>query len=151
MKSTKHYGIMTVNHGLSKANFEAFNVIFVDDLEKIVGVFSKDNREEFESSENIVIGLSVTSPVMNMFSIIFGYSQPIVPSTSFARFVLMMFMIFCLIMRSIYQGSLYKFLQADGTNQQIKSFDDLITRHYKFYIGKSYTQLIEQQRNIQDV
>lgn len=41
MKSTKHYGIMTVNHGLSKANFEAFNVIFVDDLEKMLSCFQK--------------------------------------------------------------------------------------------------------------
>lgn len=90
----------------------------------------------------IVIGTS--SPISNLFLILLGYSQPSTPKTNFARFILMLFIIFSLVMRSIYQGSLYNFLQSERSDIEIKSFDEMVTKNFKFMIGKSNMQLIEQ-------
>ena len=116
----------------------------------IFGVFVIFLVVQHNKMKEIVIGSDETSPVMNMLSVILGYSQSKIPSNSFGRFILMMFMIFCLVMRSIYQGSLYKFLQSDGSHLQVKSFDEMIAKNFKFYIGKSFVQLIEQQTNIKN-
>lgn len=90
----------------------------------------------------IVIGTS--SPISNLFLVLLGYSQPTLPRTNFARFILMMFIIFSLVMRSIYQGSLYNFLQSDRGEIEVKSFNEMVEKKFKFLIGKSNMQLIEQ-------
>lgn len=92
--------------------------------------------------KTIVIGTK--SPISNLFMVLLGYSQPSLPRTNFARFILMMFIIFSLVMRSIYQGSLYNFLQSEHGDIEVKSFDEMVEKNFKFQIGKSNMQLIEQ-------
>jgi hypothetical protein len=53
---------------------------------------------------SIVYGDRVNSPTMNVLVAFFGQSQTILPSRSFARFILMLFILFCLIIRTGYQG-----------------------------------------------
>lgn len=54
--------------------------------------------------QNIVFGKRVTSPAFNVLVAFFGQSQSILPSHNFARYILMLFIIFCLIIRTGYQG-----------------------------------------------
>lgn len=54
--------------------------------------------------QNFVFGLSVKTPTFNMIKTFFGQSQNIEPRGTFARYLLMMFILFCLIIRTGYQG-----------------------------------------------
>lgn len=60
----------------------------------------------------------------------------------------MQMIIFFLVMRSAYQGSLYRFLQTDKVNPAVKSLDEMIEKDFKFYIESSFYDLIEQQANL---
>lgn len=79
-----------------------------------------------KSAKNFVFGTDVKQPIANMFVIILGGSQPKLPKRNFARFLLMMFVIFCLVQRSIYQGSLFIFLQSERREKEIQSFEEMV-------------------------
>lgn len=55
---------------------------------------------------------NINAPFMEMTAILFGGSQHILPQRNFSRLHLMSFAIICFVFRSIYTGSLYKFLQV---------------------------------------
>lgn len=96
-------------------------------------------------ARDVAFGSETKSPIMDLFFVNFGLSQPILPSKSTPRFILMQMIIFFLVMRSAYQGSLYRFLQTDKVNPAVKSLDDMIEKDFKFYIESSFYDLIEQQ------
>jgi hypothetical protein len=54
--------------------------------------------------QNVVFGLNVKSPIFNVIRGIFGAPQTLLPRNSFARFILINFVIFCFIFRTAYQG-----------------------------------------------
>lgn len=91
--------------------------------------------------KNIVFGSKAHYPFTNMILITLGMSQRKEPRGRFARTVFILFLMFCLVIRSVYQGSLYRFLQSDGPGREIKSFDDLIKKDFKFYIGTGFKEM----------
>jgi hypothetical protein len=54
--------------------------------------------------QQIVYGNRVKSPALNILIAFFGQSQNILPTRSFSRVLLMIFILFCLIIRTAYQG-----------------------------------------------
>lgn len=91
-----------------------------------------------------ILGSGTTTPLTNMLIVILGSSQAIVPSNSCARLLLMAFIIFCMIVRTVFQGSLFKFLQSDGNRRQISSVDEMLKENFNFHIGKSYENMIDK-------
>jgi hypothetical protein len=61
------------------------------------------NRLERKVQE-FVFGRRVKSPAFNVLVAFFGQSQNILPGRNFSRFLLMLFILFCLIIRTAYQG-----------------------------------------------
>jgi hypothetical protein len=57
-----------------------------------------------QSIQNFVFGYKNDSASLNVINIFFGGSLPKLPKRNFARFLLAQFMIYCLIIRSSYQG-----------------------------------------------
>lgn len=96
----------------------------------------------------LVFGSVNSTPITNMISITLGLTQTVIPSCGLSRFLFILFIMFCMVMRTIYQGSLYRFLQSDGTVKGVKSFDDLIEKNFKFYIGKSFEELIHEHSEL---
>lgn len=97
---------------------------------------------------DFVYGTGVNHPVMNILIVIFGSSQQKLPKRNFARFILMMFTLFCLVQRSIYQGSLYIFLQSNIEAREIHSLDEMAENDFEFYLYESYADIVESQPKI---
>ncbi|KAG5674082.1 hypothetical protein PVAND_004069 [Polypedilum vanderplanki] len=98
--------------------------------------------------QEFLFGKNVQDPYLNVLVAVVGLSQPVLPRKNFARFMLMMFLLFCLVMRSLYQGSLYRFLQTNMRNKEVQSIDEMIERDYKFYLVPSILDLFEGQPRI---
>lgn len=98
--------------------------------------------------QNFVFGEKVQDPYMNVLVGLFGGSQTVLPQQNFARFLLMMFLIYCLVIRSVYQGSLFRFLQSKIYHKEVQSIDEMIERDYKFYVVPAILDLIEGQPRI---
>lgn len=98
--------------------------------------------------QDFVFGFGIRSPYMNILIAIFGGSQKKVPRRNFARSLLMMFLIFCLIMRTLYTGSLYRFLQSKVYHKEAQSIADMIEKDFKFYTAPSILDLVEGHARI---
>jgi len=83
---------------------------------------------------NFIIGRNISSPALNILAIFFGISQYVLPNRNFARFLLMLFLIWSLIIRTCYQGLLYEYLQGDGRKPQIKTIQEMLDRNFTYYI-----------------
>jgi uncharacterized membrane protein len=98
----------------------------------------------FKKLRAFVYGEKVTSPMMNMLVVIIGSQQRKLPKRNFARFILMLFIIMCLVMRSIYQGSLFKFLQSDGRHKEIQSIQELVDKNFMVLLHEVNLDLIKE-------
>lgn len=83
--------------------------------------------------QNFVFGSNVATPSINLLIAIMGGSQTVLPRRNFARFLLMLMLIWSLTMRSCYQGQLYKHLQSDKRKPEIKTIEEMIERNFTLY------------------
>jgi hypothetical protein len=83
-----------------------------------------------------------------MIAAILGLQQNRLPRRNFARFLLMMFLIFCLVLRNIYQGALYQFLQSDGRHKTPQTISELIEQKYQFVMTDAWLDVLEAHPEI---
>lgn len=79
-----------------------------------------------------VFGRSVTTPSFNLTGTFFGIGQTVLPGRNFARFILMNFILFCLIMRMAYQGMMFEMLQKDMKKPDLATIEELIENNFTF-------------------
>lgn len=58
----------------------------------------------------------------------------ILPRRNFARFILALYLLFCLIIRTAYQGKQFEFLQKEIRPANVRSIDEMIQKDFTFYI-----------------
>lgn len=98
-----------------------------------IKIVSLNNRR----IQNFVFGANVRSPYLNIFSILFGISMKKISKRNFARTLLMLFTIFCFIIRNSYQGSLFGFLKTNFNGNEISSIDAAVEKDFTFYMVAS--------------
>jgi hypothetical protein len=92
--------------------------------------------------QNFVIGEHVKYPYMNMLIGIVGQAQNKIPSTNFARFLLMNFLLFSLVIRTAYQGKLYQVMKSEIKFSEPKSINEMSERGYKFFVLTVHTDVV---------
>jgi hypothetical protein len=88
-------------------------------------------------SKNIryfVFGSSNNSPYLNVLAVFLGVTMPQLPGRNFARSLLMMFLLFSIVKRTLYQGALFQFIQSDDRNKEIQSIDELVQKNFKVFM-----------------
>lgn len=80
---------------------------------------------------NFIIGSNINEPELNIFSILLGNSLHRLPRRTFARTLMMLFILFSFIIRSAYQGSLYEVTQRKG--RYIDTLDEMLKNDFQFY------------------
>lgn len=83
------------------------------------------NRTRNQQLQSFVYGDRVRVPMLNVIISFFGQSQNIMPSRSFARYLLMIFKMFCLINRTGYQGVQFEMMYKDIRVHSPDYIDDL--------------------------
>jgi len=82
---------------------------------------------------DFVFGSRVKMPTLNLAIAFFGGGQMILPSRNFARFLLMMFILWSLVIRTCYQGEYFNYLQMDTRKPTIQTIDEIIARNLTIY------------------
>ena len=112
----------------------AFFVIFLVKLSKSSSIY------EF------VIGSNVSAPSLNVVAIFMGIGQILLPSRDMPRFMFINFVLFCLIMRTAYQGKYFEFLTSDMRKKTISTVEELRERNFTIFITeevKSYSKIVD--------
>lgn len=83
--------------------------------------------------KGLIFGTNHFSPIMEIFSVILGVSQASKPKKIFARFLVMSLLIQCLVLRTAYQASLFKFLHDSIKHEQIETIDEIVENELPIY------------------
>jgi hypothetical protein len=83
--------------------------------------------------QKFVFGRDVRTPTLNVASVFLAGGQHRVPGRNFARFLLMSFIWWSVIIRTCYQSTLFKNLQQDMRKPMIKTFGELIEKNFTFF------------------
>lgn len=74
------------------------------------------------------------SPVFNILAVVFGHQLMKLPKSNFARYILMTFIIYYLVLRTIYQGGIYNILKSNQRKPELSSIDEMMAKDYDFYL-----------------
>lgn len=92
------------------------------------------------SIRNVIIGKTISTPSLNIAMIFSGTSQVKMPIKSFARFLVMSFIIFSMIFRTAWQGKMFEFLQQEKRKPEVDSLNEMIAKNFTFYMHKGYME-----------
>ena len=84
-----------------------------------------------------IVGKKTKRRFMNLLIALIGMTQKTLPEKNFPRFILMQFLIFALIMRSLYLGGLFALLKAELLSKEFTTIKELYDEGFKFYIYDS--------------
>ncbi len=105
-------------------------------------------RFQSERVKNFILGRNNRNPVLNLIAIILGHTIHNLPRGSFARYLLMMTILFYFVNRTMYQGYLFEFLQSNAREPEVASIQEMIKKDFKFYMVPSAQ---ENARNIEEI
>lgn len=77
-----------------------------------------------------VFGRYIQTPTLNLLNIFLNGGQIKVPGRNFARFLLMMFIMWSLVIRTCYQSILYENLQRDMRKPRMTTVDELLEHNF---------------------
>ena len=84
--------------------------------------------------QDFVIGPGVKDPYFNMFAVFVGQSRRKLPGKNFARYLLMMFTIYSMIIRTIYQGSFYQLMKSNKRQNHVQSLNEMVKKNFSFHV-----------------
>lgn len=98
----------------------------------IIVIFAVKRRDK--NNQNFVFGAGVQNPYLNMFIALIGGAQKILPKRNFSRFLLSIFLLYSLIMRTLYQGAFFKLLKSNKRLEEVQTIEEIVERDYKLYV-----------------
>jgi hypothetical protein len=132
-----HYGHMTfaVSHGPTHTPFEKLLLPFDEAtwsmviITFIIGFLSIIIIYRLPKYvQNFVFGINNRDPALALTQIFFGIGFVRTPNRNFARFLFMSFTLYCLIIRTAYQGKMFDFLQSNAEKWTPETIQDLIDK-----------------------
>ncbi|XP_053699471.1 uncharacterized protein LOC128746449 [Sabethes cyaneus] len=94
-----------------------------------------------QQTRNFVYGSETSAPVLNMLQVYFGGAMPKPPRRNFSRTILFLWIGSCFILRTLYQSSLYLYLQRTMNHEPLKTMNDIHRSGLPYYmmeIGERY-------------
>lgn len=101
-----------------------------------------------KSTRYFVFGENVSSPGLNILNICLGGSVVRTPTRNFARTLICIFMLYCIIIRCSYQGALFKIMRMDPKEPIADSFYKMLERNYVFYMRQTSIEHVRQFSDI---
>lgn len=100
--------------------------------------------------KSLVFESKIKYPILNMFSAFIGSPQNALPVKSCARLLLMTFMMYSIVMRTLYQGSYYKFMKESIRHKEIQSLDEIVQKNFKLYVMPGIGDMFNDLRAIKE-
>ena len=101
-------------------------------------------KQQKLSVKNFIFGTRVKHPILNMFSGFIGGMQNILPRRNFARFLLMCFLLYSLVVRTLYQALYFQLFQSEKTRRTVQTIDEIVSKNYKIYVMEGNEDLLQQ-------
>lgn len=90
--------------------------------------------------KQIIFGEDNRAPYLKMMNVFFGGSLHVLPQKSTPRILLSTFILYCIVIRTVYQGFLFTFLQSDDRQSPVMTMDDVLDRNFDVYMYPVYVE-----------
>lgn len=100
-------------------------------------------KRRSKSIQSFIFGAGIKKNYLNMYIAFIGGTQQILPKTNFARYLLMLFLMYSLVIRTLYQGSYYQLMQSGKHHNVVSSIDEMIQKNFIFYIAVGIVDLFQ--------
>lgn len=84
--------------------------------------------------------LEIRHPLLDFLAVIFGVTQHRLPFQNVSRFVLMLFILYCLVIRTVYQSGLYQIIKNNDRKPEMASMEEIIDKGFKFNVYETMAQ-----------
>lgn len=84
--------------------------------------------------QNLLYGNNIKMPALNVARIFFGIAQARTQKEMFPRIILLIFILYCLVIRTAFQGVFYEMITTDMKRVSPLTLDDLFERNYTIYV-----------------
>jgi hypothetical protein len=81
---------------------------------------------------------------LSFSNISLGGGMITLPGRNFARFILMMYIWFALIVRTGYQGVQFDMMLKEMRPKDVETIDELIANNYTIYFNKDWLQTVQE-------
>lgn len=95
---------------------------------------------------DFVIGKNVRTPMFNILGVMYGNPLATLPKRNFARFLVMNFILYYLIIRTVYQGGIYKILKYRQRKPELSSIDEIMEKGYDFYLYETFASRAQDMK-----
>lgn len=95
---------------------------------------------------NFILGAGNSSPYLNILISSVGGSMSVLPRTNFARTLLMLFLLFLIVQRTLYQAALFQFMQRDDRKRELQTIDELVAKNFKVHMLLSSLEHTEKMK-----
>ena len=99
-------------------------------------------RRQKVAFRNFVFGSQVQHPMLNMFSGFIGGMQTILPRKNFARFLLMCFLLYSLVIRTLYQASYFQIIKSGKEHKPVQSINEIVQKDFKIYVSHGNADIL---------
>ncbi|KAL7017005.1 hypothetical protein ACKWTF_010223 [Chironomus riparius] len=89
-----------------------------------------------------IFGMSSSDPYLNIIRAILGGTQKILPQNNFSRILLMKFLLFSLVMRTLYHAKFYHLLNSNMVHKPMETIDELIENKFDLYCQEAMKDLM---------
>ena len=90
-------------------------------------------KYRIKSLKTFIIGKEIKSPVTELLVAVFGGSSHSLPRKSFPRYLFAIFLLFCLVFRTLYQSGLFQFMQSNKKVKEAETIDELLEQKFTIY------------------
>ncbi|KAG4066952.1 hypothetical protein HA402_007700 [Bradysia odoriphaga] len=106
----------------------------------VIKILQLYNRVAYE----FVVGEKNNSPYLNLISVLITGGVEYEPRTNFAKFLLILWILACFILQTVYQGELFTFIKMNKMKASVRSIDELIERNIAIkLIKENYYEFLE--------
>jgi len=95
--------------------------------------------------QDVFYGNKIKTPTTNLIRVFFGIAQTRMPEGNFSRQILILFLYFCLIIRTCFQSKMFEFITSNPRRPPPKSIQDLVHRNYTLYTISYIGNLIQDE------
>ncbi|XP_055522404.1 uncharacterized protein LOC129716594 [Wyeomyia smithii] len=114
-------------------------VIFVTGAIVVIALVECKN----DNVQNFVYGKDIRTPFLNLLQVFLGVAMHSIPSRNFARTLLFMWMFLNLVLRALYQGAMYRFLQKKSTLPPFQTLAEIDQTEALYYVVESAERYYE--------
>lgn len=92
-----------------------------------------------------IIGKKMRNEFLNILIGFIGSSQNSLPDKNFPRFLLIIFLLFCIVIRSLYLGSLFNMLKSEIRSKEFTTIHEFFESGFEFYVYETLSQRLDYQ------